>query len=98
MITCVPSQSVSTDKSMDTAMVVWDDPKALDSSGKASHVICDPPSGTNFPIGQTNITCEAVDNSGNRATCTFQVNVTGKWYQITWNKFRCSVYVGLKYI
>ena len=84
VITCVSNQSFNTDKSIDTAMVVWEGPKALDNSGNVSIIICDPQSGTNFTIGQTNVFCEAVDGSGNRALCSFQVNVTGKSL--------CSVY------
>ena len=69
---------------MDTTMVLWESPKASDNSGNVSQIICDPQSGTNFIIGQTNVICEAVDGSGNRAACSFQVNVTGKSL--------CSVY------
>ena len=65
-------------------MVAWDGPKASDNSGNVSRVFCNPQSGTNFTIGQTTVICEAVDGSGNRAACSFQVNVTGKSL--------CSVY------
>ncbi|RYZ22533.1 MAG: HYR domain-containing protein [Chitinophagaceae bacterium] len=34
-----------------------------------------PASGATFPIGNTNVTWEAVDAGGNRATCTFTVTV-----------------------
>ena len=78
MITCVSNQFVDADSGMDTAMVTWEDPKASDNSGNVSRVFCDPQSGTNFTIGQTNVICETTDGSGNNATCAFQVNVTGK--------------------
>ena len=78
VITCVNNQYVKTDKGMDTAMVVWEGPKASDNSGNV-YVVCNPQSGTNFTIGQTNVTCEAVDGSGNRAECSLQINVTGKY-------------------
>ena len=58
-------------------MVVWAGGNASDNSGNVSHLTCDRQSGTNFTIGQTTVTCEAVDWSGNRAECSFQVNVTG---------------------
>ena len=77
VITCV-SKSVNTDNGLDTASVLWDGPKVSDNSGNVSHVICDPQSGTNFTIGETSVICEAFDGSGNRAECSFQVNVTGK--------------------
>jgi hypothetical protein len=38
-------------------------------------VVCNPPSGSCFPIGCTTVTCTATDASGNTATCTFRVCV-----------------------
>ena len=58
-------------------MVTWEDPTASDNSGAISHVTCDLQSGANFTIGETVVLCEAVDGSGNKAECSFQVNVTG---------------------
>jgi hypothetical protein len=37
--------------------------------------ICNPPSGTCFPVGTTTVTCTATDMSGNTATCSFTVSV-----------------------
>jgi hypothetical protein len=37
-------------------------------------VVCNPPSGSTFPVGATTVTCTATDTSGNTATCTFPVN------------------------
>ena len=73
---CVEDKSVHTDEGKPTTMVVWEEPDASDNSGNV-YVTCDPPSGTNFPIGQTTTTCNAVDRSGNIVTCYFQVYVTG---------------------
>ena len=39
-------------------------------------VACVPPSGSLFPVGQTAVTCTAVDGAGNRDSCTFAVCVT----------------------
>ena len=38
-------------------------------------VTCDPPSGSVFPIGETVVTCTAVDASGNSSECTFKVTI-----------------------
>jgi hypothetical protein len=38
-------------------------------------VVCNPPSGSCFPVGTTTVTCTATDASGNTATCTFTVEV-----------------------
>ncbi|MGA9770894.1 MAG: HYR domain-containing protein [Blastocatellia bacterium] len=38
-------------------------------------VVCNPPSGSCFPVGVTTVTCTATDAAGNTATCTFTVSV-----------------------
>ncbi len=35
--------------------------------------VCNPPSGSTFPLGNTTVTCTATDTSGNMSTCTFVV-------------------------
>ena len=59
-------------------MISWEKPSATDNSGNVSNVFCDPPSGTNFTIGKTVVTCKAEDGSGNEAVCYFDVNVKGE--------------------
>jgi uncharacterized repeat protein (TIGR01451 family) len=49
-------------------------PTAGDNCAVAS-VVCNPPSGTAFPVGSTTVTCTATDTAGNTATCTFKVTV-----------------------
>jgi hypothetical protein len=48
---------------------------AVDECDGPVDVVCTPPSGTRFPIGQSAVTCEAVDSNGNRAVCSFTVTV-----------------------
>ena len=74
---CVEDLVKQTDKGLPTAVVAFEKPTATDYSGNVSDVICNPPSGTNFTIGQTVVTCEAVDKSVNRSVCHFNVNITG---------------------
>jgi len=38
-------------------------------------VVCNPPSGSVFPVGTTTVTCIATDASGNTASCSFTVSV-----------------------
>ena len=59
-------------------MVTWTSPSAQDNSGDVT-VTCDLTSGSTFTIGQTDGICEAIDNSGNKANCSFQVIVTGRF-------------------
>jgi hypothetical protein len=45
-------------------------------------VSCDPASGSMFPIGDTQVTCNAIDASGNSSTATFWVHVKGASEQL----------------
>ena len=70
--------STSTDEGNSTAFVLWKQPSATDNSGHVKEVTCYPQAGSLFSIGQTTVTCEAVDDAGNNATCHFNLDVTGK--------------------
>ncbi len=73
---CPPDIEVNTDAAVATALVLYQPPTATGNSGEVT-VTCDPPSESDFPIGQTTVACVAVDSSGNDVTCNFQVNVKG---------------------
>ena len=49
----------------------------LASLKPAPTVVCNPPSGSAFPVGTTQVTCTATDSSGNSSTCTFNITVMG---------------------
>ena len=74
---CPISQTLSTRPGQPYAVAVWDDPDVTDNSGDIPNVICNPLSGSNFTMGQTLITCEAIDSSGNNNTCSFQIDIKG---------------------
>jgi len=46
---------------------------ATDLYDKAPTITIDPPSGSMFPMGTTQVTCTATDSSGNSSSCTFSV-------------------------
>ena len=75
-ILCNEDQLIPTNKDKPTAMVKLEGATASDNSREV-HVSCNPQLGTYFNIGQTTVTCEAVDGSGNRAECSFKFNVIG---------------------
>jgi trimeric autotransporter adhesin len=50
-------------------------PVATDNSGPPA-VACNPPSGSNFPVGTTTVTCLAADQDGLVGTTSFTVTVT----------------------
>ncbi|MFO1501661.1 MAG: M4 family metallopeptidase [Verrucomicrobiota bacterium] len=49
---------------------------ATDACDSAVQVVCVPPSGSVFPIGETIVNCRASDAAGNFAECSFKVTVT----------------------
>jgi len=52
-------------------------PQANDLCSTLVTVACEPPSGSMFPIGTTEVHCVATDVAGNSASCSFQVAVLG---------------------
>ncbi len=74
---CPADIKVDTNPGVATASDVYQPPTATDNSGEVT-VTCDRPFESEFRIGQTNVTCVATDNSGNEATCQFQIDVEGK--------------------
>jgi hypothetical protein len=57
-----------------SAVVDYEPPTATDNCGDPS-VLCDPPSGSTFPLGVTPVTCIATDSAGNTNACGFAVSV-----------------------
>jgi hypothetical protein len=50
---------------------------AVDECDPSPAVLCDPPPGAVFHIGETTVTCTATDFSGNSSECSFTVTVAG---------------------
>ncbi len=57
------------------AVVDYPQPTATDVCDDSVDVVCDPPSGSFFPLGTTTVTCTAADGHNNVSTCTFEVVV-----------------------
>jgi len=51
---------------------------AEDTCDPDPEVVCVPPSGSNFPVGVTWVTCTATDDAGNEDECDFKVTVTDR--------------------
>lgn len=56
-------------------LVSYTSPVAADNCAPAPTVVCNPPSGSTFPVGTTAVTCTATDSSGNTTICSFPMNV-----------------------
>ena len=74
---CPINQTTATESGKATRFVEWDHPIATDNSGDTLTITCDHASGTNFTIGQTPVTCTALDAYGNSNSCIFYVDVKG---------------------
>ena len=57
------------------AIVTYPDPVATDASGSMLPVTCSPPSGSTFPLGDTDVSCVATDAKGAEALVSFVVRV-----------------------
>ena len=73
-ISCPSDITVSESSSAANSATVTYAVTATDDSGAAT-VECDPPSGSPFPIGTTEVQCVATDAAGNSSSCSFNVTV-----------------------
>jgi len=74
-LTCPEDLVVECNSIGESIQVEFDLPTATDDCDDAVSVVCDPASGSNFPLGTTTVTCTATDNNGNLSTCSFEVTV-----------------------
>jgi HYR domain len=79
-IACPADIATQNDTGVCGAVVNYTTPIATDNcqsmiKGTPVPVVCDPPSGTLFGEGATDVCCTATDNSGNMAQCCFTVTV-----------------------
>ncbi len=73
-ITCPADITVSTDAGTCDAVATWTDPVTIDNCGVVT-VMSSHNSGDTFPLGTTTVTYTVTDNSGNTATCDFNITV-----------------------
>ncbi|MCU0788369.1 MAG: HYR domain-containing protein, partial [Verrucomicrobia bacterium] len=57
-------------------IVYYPSPQAFTTCGTITNLTCTPPSGSNFPVGPTLVTCTAYDSLGNSNSCSFTITVT----------------------
>ena len=75
-ISCPPNQTGVTNQNAcpdANCLVVNFAPPVASDNCPGVVVVCNPPSGSCFPVGVTTVTCTATDASGNTATCSFTV-------------------------
>jgi uncharacterized repeat protein (TIGR01451 family) len=74
-ITCPTNIVQTNDPGLCTALVNFPSPIVTDNC-PGTAVACSPPSGSNFTIGTTTVTCVATDAGGETASCSFTVAVS----------------------
>ena len=74
VISCPTSFAVGSTSNSGRA-VTYPAPAASDNCSGVGTPTCTPPSGSNFPLGTTTVTCAAADASGNSASCSFAITV-----------------------
>lgn len=80
-ISCPSDITVNESSSSSNSATVNYTVSATDDSGSVT-VDCDPPSGSPFTVGTTEVRCTATDPSGNTSSCNFNVTV---------NESACSI-------
>jgi hypothetical protein len=73
-LTCPPDLTVPNDAGLCSAVVNYPDPVPTGGVGTVS-IVCNPPSGSVFPVGATIVNCTATDEADQTATCSFTVTV-----------------------
>ena len=82
MSLCPNNQSLETDSGVSTTVATWISPEASDNSEETPTIACSVESGSQFGIGENEVVCDALDASGNQATCKFYVNIEGDTFQM----------------
>jgi len=74
VITCPTDIAANNDLGQCSAFANYPAPLVSGGTGYVV-VVCNPPSGSVFPVGTTTVTCTATDGSGATASCSFNVTV-----------------------
>ena len=74
-ITCPSNISVAQDKGQCTAVVTYQLPNVSDNCPGVGTPVCNPPSGSTFPLGKSTVTCTVSDAAANSSSCSFSVTV-----------------------
>jgi len=72
---CPGDITVGNDPGQCSAVVNYEQPDAIDNCDGEVEMTCEPASGSPFPVGETAVVCTAVDDAGNRSTCSFKITV-----------------------
>lgn len=74
-VICTADITVSNTQGQCGAVVEYPEPEVIDDCPEGYTIVCGPPSGSFFPVGETTVTCTLTDPCGNEAFCSFVVTV-----------------------
>ena len=74
VVNCSSNLTVTASSCSNNSAVVFFTSSASGGCG-TPNLVCNPPSGSTFPVGTTTVTCSASDSCGNTTTCSFTVTV-----------------------
>lgn len=74
-LTCRSDLTVPNDAGLCSAIVNYPDPVPTGGVGSVT-IVCNPPSGSVFPAGETIVNCTASDEAAQTANCSFKVILT----------------------
>ena len=76
---CPNDITITAETGHNSAMVVWQEPTAIDNTGEPVSGLRTNLSGERFPLGTTSIEYIFADDSRNEATCSFDITVVRKY-------------------
>ncbi|XP_071959784.1 hyalin-like [Antedon mediterranea] len=71
VVTC--PENIEKDTVTDQSTVTWHNPSVTDNAEIGLSATCNPPSGSSFKTGSTDVTCFVIDSADNKGICTFTV-------------------------
>src|SRR6185436_4524186 len=78
-----PTDFVVSEEPADSgAAVVTYSTRVQDTCDQEPSLVCQPPSGSSFPVGDTTVHCVARDSAGNQTQCAFSVRVVPRTIQV----------------
>ncbi len=72
-IICPPTQVRALARATDTTVLVTYPAPVFSDNCPGAGIVCNPPSGSAFPVGTTTVTCTVTDGAGNQSGCNFIV-------------------------
>ena len=80
-VVCPTNETIEADDNQSTAVMIWNALATTDNSKLIPTVTCNTENGSQFEIGETEVICQASDQAGNQAACSFTIDVKGQLHE-----------------